>query len=142
MAIVRVTGMEAKAKGRIDEARVEALTEDDIRRFNAEDGFDPDDTLKGLSRAVSPADIRKRLNLSQEKFARGLRIPVATLRNWEQGRTRPDPVAISLFALVDADPQRAFEVLAEEKLYPPTSSTIARSAQPVPPDRSHSIVCP
>jgi hypothetical protein len=35
-------------------------------------------------------------------FARALRIPLATLRNWEQGRVRPDPAARSLLTIVAA----------------------------------------
>jgi putative transcriptional regulator len=34
--------------------------------------------------------LRKRRKLSQPEFAEALRIPLATLRNWEQGRTTPD----------------------------------------------------
>ena len=34
--------------------------------------------------------IRKQYGLTQEKFAQMLSISVATLRNWEQGRRRPE----------------------------------------------------
>ena len=64
------------------------------------------------TRAVVPvAALRRRVGLSQDKFATALRIPVKTLRNWEQGRSRPDPVAMSFFTLVADDPNRAFKVL-------------------------------
>ena len=54
--------------------------------------------------------------MSQDKFAKALGIPAATLRNWEQGRTKPDPVAVSFFRLVTVDPERALKVL--EKAQP------------------------
>jgi putative transcriptional regulator len=112
MAIVRVNAAEARQMGGIARAKVESLTEADIDRFNREDGFAPADTMKGLRPA--PASIRTRLGMSQDKFAKALGIPPATLRNWEQGRTRPDPVAMSFFALVADDPERAFRVLAPQ----------------------------
>ena len=97
--------------GRVDRAKVAATTDDDIRRHMAEDGFDPDNPLEGFRPIVPVATLRRRLDLSQESFAEALRIPVKTLRNWEQGRTQPDPVVLSFFALVADDPARAFRVL-------------------------------
>ena len=112
MARVRMTASDAKAAGRADLAKLDATTEDDIRRHMVEDGRDPDQPFTGLRQVVSPAEVRRRTGLSQDKFAKALGIPAATLRNWEQGRTRPDPVALAFFALVDDDPQRAFRVLS------------------------------
>lgn len=37
-----------------------------------------------------PKQIRKRLGLSQNKFAKLLGISISTLQNWEQGRREPD----------------------------------------------------
>ncbi len=47
MALVKMTSEQAKAQGKIDREQIGAMTEADIARFNAEDGFDPDDTLEG-----------------------------------------------------------------------------------------------
>lgn len=112
MASVRMNAAQAKAAGRIDRAKVEATTEEDIRRHMAEDGFDPDKPFDGLREIVPVATLRHRTGLSQEQFAKALRLPLATLRNWEQGRTPPDPAALSLLALVADDPERAMRVLA------------------------------
>jgi putative transcriptional regulator len=54
----------------------------------------------GLVRAA-----RERLGLSQAGFALRLRLPVGTLRDWEQGRREPDAAAITLMRLVAAAPQ-------------------------------------
>src|SRR6202000_2585496 len=44
--------------------------------------------------------IRRKLHLSQQKFAQKYRIPLPTLRNWEQGRRQPDaPAAAYLHAI-------------------------------------------
>lgn len=48
---------------------------------------------------------RARLLASQADFAALLGIPVATLQNWEQRRTEPDPVARTLIDLVFDDPE-------------------------------------
>ena len=115
MATVRMTAGDAKAAGRADLDKIDATSEDDVRRHMAEDGMDPDQPFAGMRPVVSPAEVRQRTGLSQDKFAKALGIPAATLRNWEQGRTHPDQVALSFFALVADDPERAFKVLALPK---------------------------
>jgi DNA-binding transcriptional regulator YiaG len=44
--------------------------------------------------------VRRRLGLSQSEFASKFGFPTATLRNWEQGRTRPDGPARVLLAII------------------------------------------
>jgi putative transcriptional regulator len=41
----------------------------------------------------NPKVVRHALGLSQEEFATRFRIPVGTLRDWEQGRVAPDQAA-------------------------------------------------
>lgn len=44
--------------------------------------------------------IRKKLRMSQKDFALAYRIPLATVKNWEQGRRAPDaPAAAYLLAI-------------------------------------------
>jgi putative transcriptional regulator len=50
------------------------------------------------------AAIRKQTGLSQAAFAGQIGVSVATLRNWEQGRRRPDGPARVLLALLAKDP--------------------------------------
>ena len=96
MAKPRMTLAEvAAATPDVDLVRIDATTEADIRRHMREDGYDPDEDIRDTD-VVSPAFIRKRLGLSQRRFAAVIRVPVATLQNWEQGRNRPDPAAVSL----------------------------------------------
>ena len=111
MAHIRLTAAQAKARGRSDKIKIAATTEADIRGHLAEDGYDPDRPLAGLRPITPVAVIRRSTGLTQDQFAKALRIPAATLRNWEQGRTAPDPVARSFFALVGDDPKRALKVL-------------------------------
>lgn len=97
--------------GRIDRAKVEATTEDDTRRHMVEDGLDPDNPLAGFSPISRVAEVRRKVEMSQDAFAQALRVPVKTIRNWEQGRSRPDPAARALLAIVDDDPKRAFAAI-------------------------------
>ncbi|MDD9998732.1 MAG: helix-turn-helix domain-containing protein, partial [Rhodospirillaceae bacterium] len=62
----------------------------------------PSRTFEVSSEVV--ADIRKSTGLSQEKFAGLFHISVGTLRNWEQGRRRPDGPAAALLMAIKNDP--------------------------------------
>ncbi len=99
------------ATSRLDEARLNATTEADIARQMIEDGEDPAAPLGTFVTEWPAAAVRARLGLSQTEFARALCIPVATLRNWEQGRVRPDPAAQSLLRIVANNPSAAFAAL-------------------------------
>jgi DNA-binding transcriptional regulator YiaG len=82
----------------------------------------PELTDEQLARAI-PARVRKRLmmgeiesgadiaalrhfvGLSQSQFAEAMGISVHTLRNWEQGRRRPDGPAIGLLRIAARHPR-------------------------------------
>ena len=82
MAITKMTVDALKARpSRRNRAKIEATTEDDIRRQMIEDGENPDKELSEQD-IISPWYIRKRLGMSQREFANTLGVPVATLRNW------------------------------------------------------------
>lgn len=55
--------------------------------------------------------IRKKTGLSQEKFSSVYGIPLATLRNWEQGRRKPEGPARSLLFIIDSNPKQAKDLL-------------------------------
>lgn len=48
--------------------------------------------------------IRARLKQSQTEFARMIGVSVATLRNWEQGRRRPEGPARALLRVAEQNP--------------------------------------
>lgn len=82
----------------------------------------PELTEEQMRRAI-PARLRKRLvngqiesgddvvalrrfvGLSQSQFAEAMGISVHTLRNWEQGRRRPDGPAIALLRIAACHPR-------------------------------------
>jgi len=101
-----------RVKPRTDRRKIAATSEANIRRHVREDDQDEGGDLSGFSAVIPPQMLRKRLRMTQDQFARALRIPVSTLRNWEQGRVLPDPAARSLLAIVAKNPKAALKALA------------------------------
>jgi len=116
MAVIRRSLDEIRrGAGRIDRAKVAATTEADIRRHMIEDGENPDAPMpRELHPYISVAVVRAKLGMSQSEFAAAIRVPVATLRNWEQGRRQLDPAAQSLMRVIWANPREALRALGHE----------------------------
>ena len=55
--------------------------------------------------------IRRALGLSQEEFAARFRIPLGTLRDWEQGRKEPDGAARAYLTVIGRNPTAVSEAL-------------------------------
>ncbi len=55
--------------------------------------------------------IREELGLSQQAFASAYRIPLATLKGWEQGRRLPDATASAYLSVIAHLPGEAREAL-------------------------------
>lgn len=67
----------------------------------------------GLIPLVNVKRLRDRLDMTQEQFAARYRIPVGTLRDWEQGRKRPDAPARAYLTIIDRDPHVVASLLGE-----------------------------
>lgn len=61
---------------------------------------------------VDTKALRKRLKMSQDRFATSFFINVETLRKWEQGVRHPDTSARALLTLIERDPSFVQEALA------------------------------
>ena len=113
MAIVhRTLEQIRRMKPKTDRTKIKRTMEADIRRHMIEDGQNPKGSLFGFTSVIPPQILRKHLKMSQSEFAKALRIPVSTLRNWEQGRVLPDPAARSLLTIVAKNPKVALKALA------------------------------
>lgn len=55
--------------------------------------------------------VRTKMGLSQAQFATKFGFPPATLRNWEQGRSRPDAPTRVLLAVIARHPEAVEDVL-------------------------------
>ncbi len=59
--------------------------------------------------------IREQYGLSQDKFATLMGISVATLRNWEQGRRKPEGPARVLLRVASRHPEALLDLAVAEK---------------------------
>ena len=62
--------------------------------------------LNFARRITAVKRLRWELELTQEAFAERYGIPVATVRDWEQGRLSPDATAQSYLKLIKTDPKK------------------------------------
>jgi putative transcriptional regulator len=110
--MARLTLEKIKAtRPKVNREKIKKTSEKDIARHMREDGEDPTAELGPFVEDFPPAVIRERIGMTQVEFAQALGIPVATLRNWEQGRVRIDPAARALFRILSRDPNRALAAL-------------------------------
>jgi putative transcriptional regulator len=56
--------------------------------------------------------IRRSLRMSQNRFSVAYRIPLATLKNWEQGRRHPDAPAAAYLLAIKRRPKEIKEAVA------------------------------
>ena len=73
-----------------DDPDAQPLTEEDFQR---------------MRRVPQIKIIRRALGLTQDEFAARYRIPIGTLRDWEQGRTEPDQPARAYLPIIARDPE-------------------------------------
>ena len=66
-----------------------------------------------LSHIPNVKKLRERLGLTQEAFAAAYRIPVGTLRDWEQCRKRPDAPARAYLTVIARNPEAVAGFLGE-----------------------------
>jgi putative transcriptional regulator len=67
--------------------------------------------LRTARRVPRVRTLRRALGLTQEEFAERYRIPLGTLRDWEQGRTEPDQPAKAYLQVIANDPDGVFRAL-------------------------------
>jgi putative transcriptional regulator len=104
-----------------DWAFVEALTEEEIHVAALSDpdaqpiplGSDEEMARLGLIHIPNVKKLRERLGLTQEAFAAVYRIPVGTLRDWEQARKRPDAPARAYLTVIARNPEAVAKLLKD-----------------------------
>lgn len=113
MTVQRTLGqIRRRGGGAVDRKRLAQTTDADVARQVAEDPDTAPDLENLPPPKVMARSVRLRLGLTQEQMARSLRISVATLRNWEQGRTRPEGPALALLVALDREPKALLRALA------------------------------
>ncbi|MDR3749859.1 MAG: helix-turn-helix domain-containing protein [Terracidiphilus sp.] len=102
-----------------DWGAVDAITDEQIHAAALADpdaqpiprGSDEELAKLGLIHVVNVKKLRERLGLTQEAFAATYRIPVGTLRDWEQRRKNPDAPARAYLTVIARNPEAVAELL-------------------------------
>jgi putative transcriptional regulator len=73
--------------------------------------------------------IRKRLGMSQGRFAEAFGMKVTTIQSWEQRRFQPDPAARAYLTVIEREPDAVFRALGV-KVNPAKGKKVIRAAEP------------
>ena len=68
------------------------------------------------ARAVKPVDLkalRLRIGKTQGEFSKDFKLPIGTLRDWEQHRREPDTGSKVYPSMIEADPEGVKRILAK-----------------------------
>ncbi len=80
------------------EIHAAALADPDAQPLSSE-------RMAKMRRVPRTKSLRRVLGLSQEEFAARYHIPVGTLRDWEQGRFKPDAAAQAYLTVIAREPE-------------------------------------
>ncbi len=84
------------------------MTEEEINAAALDDPDNPPLTPERaahLKRVPQVKVMRRALGLTQEEFSARFRIPLGTLRDWEQGKTEPDQAARAYLTVIAREPE-------------------------------------
>ena len=101
-------------RGHTDWDAIDALSDEEAEaRARADPDAQPltDDQLARLRRVPPVRLLRRRLGMTQAAFATAFALPLGTLRDWEQGRKRPDAPARAFLRVIEREPQAVLRAL-------------------------------
>jgi putative transcriptional regulator len=115
MAIVRRTSDPTRVKFDPEfEARMDAMTEEEIEANALSDPDNPRSTDEELARGLfgrRVRQLREKVGLSQKQFAERFDINLRRLQDWEQGRFEPDSVALAYLRVIEQAPDMVRRIL-------------------------------
>jgi putative transcriptional regulator len=100
----------------IDWRAFDALTDEEVVARAVTDSDNKpltDADLARMKRRPRAYIIRRALRMTQEAFAEAYRIPIGTLRDWEQGRTEPDRANRAYLKVIAVAPDFVKQALAQ-----------------------------
>jgi putative transcriptional regulator len=86
------------------EVMAAALADPDAKPLTPQD-------LRRMKRIPRAKIIRRALGLTQEEFSARFRIPLGTLRDWEQGAAEPDQAARAYLTVIARNPKAVADAL-------------------------------
>lgn len=99
---------------RYDWSRVDAMTDEERHAAAlADPDAQPltDADIARMKRTPWVRTMRRAFRLSQEEFSARFRIPLGTIRDWEQGRKEPDAAAKAYLTVIARDPDAVIRAL-------------------------------
>ena len=114
MATVRFSA-ENLPDDKTDWEALKKLSDEEIERRARSDPDNPplsDEELAGMRRVSEVRRVRRNLGMTQEEFAETYGLSLATVRDWEQGRTEPDHASKTLLKLIARIPEQVEAALA------------------------------
>ena len=103
-------------QGDSDWDRLAAMSDEDIAAAALRDpDAQPldDERLAAMRRVSRVKVVRQRLGLTQAEFAKAFHLPLTTLRDWEQQRSRPDAPARALLLAIERDAEVMRRLLSD-----------------------------
>jgi len=112
MVYVKLTReMAEKAIRETDWARLDAQTDEEIAANIASDPDAPPLMTGAMMASGVVRVIRMKLGITQVEFSRRFRIPLGTLRDWEQARATAPDFAIAYIRVIGQHPDLVAQVL-------------------------------
>lgn len=68
------------------------------------------------ARVVKPVDVkalRQRIGKTQGEFSKDFKLPLGTVRDWEQHRREPETASKVYLSMIEADPEGVRRILAK-----------------------------
>lgn len=100
--------MPTERDNKTDWSYLDAMTDEEAEANALTDPDNPpmtEEQIRSASRMPRVKVIRRALGLTQEEFSARYRIPLGTLRDWEQGRSEPDQPARAYLKVIAVDPE-------------------------------------
>jgi putative transcriptional regulator len=114
----RIATARAEGSGRLFPDRLLAPMTEAESRAAASTGPDgrplTQEELARVRKAPAAKRLRRTLGLTQEEFAVRYRIPIGTLRDWEQGRSEPDQPARAYLTVIARNPEAVRRALGRK----------------------------
>jgi putative transcriptional regulator len=102
-----------------DWGRLDAMTAAEKHAAAVSDPDNPpltEEDMRRMKQTPWAKIIRRALSLTQEEFAARYRIPLATLRDWEEGRAEPDETARAYLRVIAREPEMVRKALEPRPL--------------------------
>lgn len=98
----------------VDWTQFDEMSEEQRHRAALSDPDAQPATPEQLARAQRIPNVcllRRKLNLTQEQFARNFHLSLGAVRDWEQGRNQPDHAARTLLRVIEYAPEMVQQAL-------------------------------